>query len=59
MSWLNTVAVAISAPLEVDIAAASAAASTRPARIGGNCISSSPSSLARRNGVPWGNGAPK
>ena len=31
MSWLNTVAVAISAPLDVDITAASAAASTRPA----------------------------
>ena len=39
MSWLNTVAVAISAPLEVDITAASAAASTRPASTGGSCIS--------------------
>ena len=39
MSWLNTVAVAISAPLEVDITAASAAASTRPASSPCSCIS--------------------
>ena len=41
MSWLNTVAVAIRAPLEVDITAASAAASTRPASSGCSCISTS------------------
>ena len=35
MSWPNTVAVAIRAPLEVDMTAASAAASTSPASTAG------------------------
>jgi len=49
MSWLNTVAVAISAPLDVDITAASAAASTRPASTGGSCISTNWANASSRD----------
>ena len=49
MSWLNTVAVAISAPLEVDITAASAAASTRPASSGCSCISTNWANASSRD----------
>jgi hypothetical protein len=49
MSWLNTVAVAINAPDEVDITAASAAASTRPARIGCSWDSTSAAKASSRD----------
>ena len=45
MSWLNTVAVAISAPLDVDITAAS----TRPASTGGSCISTNWANASSRD----------
>ena len=52
MSWPNTVAVAISAPLAVDMTAASAAASTRPDSTGGMATSTTAVNASSRSARP-------